>query len=180
MQGMGKNNGHSMDEKQTARELEDLIKEEISVYTRYLTVLDEERRDLVASRAERLLMHSAERSHLVNLMRAAQDERRKIMRRYSADRLLTLSAFIQTYLPEKEGARLMPLVAQLKNLVRSAQSDTGEFSQVASFAMRMMSGLVSILWSATQNIVRSYSPQGRMKEVYHPSVGRAAAVLKCA
>lgn len=160
------------------RELEDLLNKEIGLYAIYIKLLDEEREAVVSSQTEQVIALSTARSAVIEQMREAQNSRRQFLRRYSADRLLRLSVFVKNQFSPQEAAKLMPLVHKLKKLVGIAQAGSSEISQVVSFSLKLVSGLVSIIWSATQNVVRAYTSIGTIKESYHPTGYGKAAALK--
>ncbi len=163
---------------QAYRFLDTIIKQEIDLYGRYLKLLEKERGAVVAAQSDKVLVINSERQEVVEQMRQCQDARRQYLRKFSADRNLKLTDFINRYMTPQDAKRLMPQVEKLRLAVTRAQAITGEAHQVVGFALRMISGLTSIIWSATQNVVRSYSPIGTMCEAFHRNGGRTAGVLK--
>ena len=174
---------------QLARSIDQCVTTEIEIYRKYLSLLETERELVVASQAEKLAIVTAERDRLIELMREAQDNRFALMRKALGEPellgrqkapppSLKLSTLITKLCSPKESRILMPKVEQLRQLVRKSQRKSLEFSQVLGFSLTMVSGLASILWSATKTVIRSYSCNGNMKEVVHDGRSRKAGVLK--
>ena len=161
-----------------AQTLDAIISQELLLYAEYQKLLVRERQALRKSDSDQIQVLADERGEVVDALSMANDQRCLIIREVSKERHLKLSTFIERFLTPQEQKQLMPKVKALKVAVAGCRSESSEFGQVVNFALKVTSGLVSILWSATQNVVRSYGRTGTMREAYHPSQGHAGSILK--
>jgi hypothetical protein len=159
--------------------LEAQLKKEIKLYREYIVVLAKERKELLARNHEKLIPLSSRRNEISRQMILCHRERIELIQEIfpSGSEKEKLSVLVESHCDSEAQAMLLPLVAELKKEVEQSQGDGREFSQVVNFALDMVNGVASIIWSATQNIVKSYSPKGELKETYH-SRSRVAGVMK--
>lgn len=162
------------------RDLSKMLERECGLYVDYLDILERERESITKFNAERVNELSAQRLQLTEELKAAKEERVASLDFMPESKKERLSQLIVQNCHPDDARRLMPLVQRLKNLVTLARAKAMEFNQVASYSLSIVNGSISILWSATQNVVRSYDPLGTMKESYNPATSRAASVLRSA
>ena len=161
----------------TVRSLEILLTKECRLYEKYLAVLEEERSYIVRFNAEKVGELTAKRASLYEQMLKAQDGRLELMRTFPSNQGKKLRELISSYCTPEDKRRLMPLADSLKTLVETTQSQSREQNQILGFGLKMVHGMVSLFWSATQNVVRSYNRKGTSKEAYNPAT-RTSNVLK--
>jgi hypothetical protein len=174
---------------QLARSLDQCVSAEIEIYRKYVALLAQERSLIVASKADKFSQITSERERLIELMAKAQETRFSLMRsalgepemlgRHKAPPpSMKLSAFVTKFCSPREVKMLLPKVDALRKLVSASQRESLEFSHVVGFSLTMVSGLASLLWSATKTVIRSYTCNGNMKEAVHDGRSRKAGVLK--
>jgi|GEM_PF-6011685 len=163
---------------ETFKALQSLLEKECELYVKYNGVLSQERAHLSKFDSEKILLLSAERERLCDLMKEAQAQRRELIKQVSGSSRLKVTDFIAKYFSGQEAQLLLGRVERLRLLIHQTQSRGTEFSQVVNFAIKLIGGLVSIIWSATQNVVRSYTAGGKLKETYHPTGPRSVGVVK--
>lgn len=152
--------------------LHGLIRHECDLHREYLSVLASEREALTHFQQDEIVSLSSKRETLYESMRAAHERRLELMREFPGGEEMRLSQFIVKFCRPTDARVLAPLVAELKSLVKRCRTDGHEFNQIADFGLKMVGGTLSILWSATQDVSRSYSRQGKLKEFYHPAMDR--------
>jgi hypothetical protein len=152
--------------------LHGLLKKECALHRDYLAVLAEERDAITHFNEEQILTLSAKREKLYVAMRDAHERRRELMREFPSGDDMRLSQFIVRYCRPSDARVLAPLVAELKALIKRSHVEGAEFNQIADFGLKIVGGTLSILWSATQDVTRSYSRKGKLREYYHPSGDR--------
>lgn len=157
--------------------LEESLRTEITLHKRYLEILEFERGQVVKFNAEKISESAALRELIYHEILSLQRERQSRVREVTKNPRIRLSEFIKTCLAS-ECDHLLPLVEELKMAVNESQTNSKEFGQVLGFALNMVSSMVSMIWSAGQNIVKSYTKSGHVKESTYSQEGRSSGLLK--
>jgi hypothetical protein len=160
------------------RALEAVLDREINIQERYLEVLDKERSVLPAFKADLLAPLTAEREELSKQMHATQIERVELMKQFPEFRGKKLSDLVQLHCHAHDAKNLLKRINRLKSLVAENKSGGSEFGQVAQFTLNLVNGVLSLFWSATQNVSRSYTRKGKVRESYNQQGSRHSGVLK--
>jgi hypothetical protein len=149
------------------RSLENVLNKECKLYKQYISILQEERSYITNFDADKLTALTAKRAALYDDMLLAQDERLQLMRSFPNNTNQKLRDLISLHLSKADQAVLSPLAEELRNLVLLAQKESKEQNQIVKFGLKMVHGVLSLFWSATQNVVRSYSRKGDIRENYN-------------
>jgi flagellar biosynthesis/type III secretory pathway chaperone len=158
--------------------LAELIIKECKFYQKYLEVLSKERQLIKSKKIDQLEAVANKRSNLVQEMLNFQDQRLDLMRKHTPEsEQKNLRIWINDNFSPKNIKLLMPLAENLRELVKSVQGEEMLHGQTVNFALRMFGGIVSIIRSASVNILTSYGKQGKIKESYNPQ-SRTAGILK--
>ncbi len=161
------------------RDLERVLRTEIRLQEEYASVLIEERTTLTRFNAEKIEQLSLRREELNGRIAIAAAERLELMKIFPNYEGKRLTELIRTHCHRQDSALLLPLAEKLKSVAQSTKSSGKEFKQLVDFSLNLVNGTLSILWSATQNVTKSYTPQGTVREAFHPSVTqRWAGLLK--
>lgn len=160
------------------RDLEAALQEELRLQQEYLRVMTEERSSITAFKADRVEELSAQREILSEKMKAAADKRLELMGMFPKHEGKRLTELVSAHCHPHDQARLLPLAQSLKTALDSTKKLSIEFKQLTNFSLNLINGSLSILWSATQNITRSYTQDGKIKESAHAGGARASGVLK--
>ncbi|MBN8549588.1 MAG: flagellar export chaperone FlgN [Deltaproteobacteria bacterium] len=160
------------------RELDSVLREELRLQKEYAEILNEERTSITTFKAEKVQSLSEKREVLSETIKRAAEKRAELMAMFPEHQGKRLSELIRAHCHPVDQERLMPLADALKLAVQNTKSLSTEFKQLASFSLNLVNGALSILWSATQNVTRSYTPNGKIKESAHSSGNRQAGVLK--
>ncbi|RMG42970.1 MAG: hypothetical protein D6719_04890 [Candidatus Dadabacteria bacterium] len=163
----------------TVRELRRVLKEEISLYSQYVALIRKERSLVRKFKHKEINASASERNALCDKMAELQKKRISLMKKFPDwQQHQRLSKLIALYCHPEDRAELLNLTEKLRNVATEMRVESLKTSQLVNFAMKMVSGTISILWSATQSVVRSYSRRGAVKESYHPTRSRLQNLLK--
>lgn len=157
--------------------LEESLRKEIALHKRYLEILELERAQVVKFNAEKICESAALRELIYLEILSLQRERQSRVREVTKNPRIRLSEYIKTCLVS-ECDHLLPLVEELKRAVKESQANSKEFGQVLGFALNMVSSMVTMIWSAGQSIVKSYTKSGQVKESSYPQEGRSSSLLR--
>jgi len=157
--------------------LANLIERECTLYEKYINILKEERGNITNFNAEKVNELTQKRANLYENMLKAQDDRLALMRSFPEGQGKKLRDLIESFCTPIDRIKLLPLANKLKALVEEAQLESKEQSQILNFGLKLVHGIMSLFWSATQNVVRSYSKKGASKEAFNPAT-RTSNVLK--
>ena len=146
--------------------LQRLLETECALHAEYIALLEKEQKALTHFKAEEVAALAAQREKLADRLDAIQAKRREFMQQFPDAEHAKLSELIVKHCHPEDAKRLSPLVRRLKKLITRSRALGSELGQVANFSLNLIEGTLSILWSATQNITRSYSRKGVMKETY--------------
>ena len=143
-----------------------LLNEECALHERYLEVLSSEQDAVSGIRSEEVAALTLEREALVRAIQDINDRRIEFLRRFPESEGKKLSELLARHCHPEDLRQLNPLVKKLKLLLERSRRAGREMGQITDFALRMVNGTMSILWSATQNVTRSYTKSGVAKESY--------------
>lgn len=160
------------------RSLEAALDVEIDVQTRYLAALEQERELLPKFKTENLAELTAKRELISKEMAEAQLVRVELMRQFPEFRGKRLTDLVQLHCHPSDAKRLEDKIKRLKRAVATNRASGNEFGQVAQFTLNLVNGVLSLFWSATQNVTRSYTRKGKVRESYNTQGGRHSGVLK--
>ena len=160
------------------KQLEDLLVREGEHYRRYLKLLVEERSVVTRFNAEKLQQVTLKRAELYDKLRACHAERLEIMRAFPESLGSNLRTVITHHFPPQDARRLLPRCEELRGLVGRVNGDSLEHSQIVQFGLKVVHGVLSILWSATRSVLNSYDRRGGLHISYQPVKSRLDGVLK--
>ena len=164
------------------RQLKQIIEEECALYGGYLQILDQERELLRQMRSsantDAIMLLTAKRDVFSQEMKVLAERRGELLSVFGDTQGLKLSQLVKDYFHKADVSELMPCINRLKLLVDKSRRKNFEFSQIIGFSLNLVNGLASLFWSASQSVIKCYSPNGKIKESFHPSKSRAASVLK--
>lgn len=160
------------------RELEAALEEELRLQRDYARIMSEERASVTTFKAEKVEELSAKRELLSEKMKNAADRRLELMRMFPEHEGKRLTELVRQHCHPHDQGRILPLADQLRDALQVTKRLSIEFKQLANFSLNLINGSLSILWSATQNITRSYTPTGKIKEAAHHNGPRQSGTLK--
>ena len=160
------------------RNLMQILDSECKLHERYLQLLQREQESVVAADLKKIARISAEREKLNTAIQTAQDKRLAFLSRYPQGNEIKLSEWVESHLHPADRAALAPSIIRLKGLVQQGKTRSSDLAQLVSFSLGLVGGCLSIIWSATQGVFRSYAPNGVVKESSHPVKSRQQGTLK--
>ncbi len=146
-----------------------LLEEECRIHHDYIDVLTQERDALTKFDEPLVAKLSARRGELGDAMAKIQERRAAFMGQFPDAENKKLSELIVKYCHPEDARKLNPLVKKLKGLVTRSRTLANELNQVLNFSLTLVNGTISILWSATQTVTRSYSKKGVIRENFQPT-----------
>ena len=90
----------------------------------------------------------------------------------------TLSVLVKTYATRDERKSLLSLIDKIRQISKATKRSSLEINALASFSLSMIHSLLSIIWSGTLGIAKSYGKKGNLKESFHPLGSRSKNTLK--
>jgi hypothetical protein len=158
--------------------LERNLQRACAVHQRYLELLRKERASLKKFSADDVESLRLKREDFLGAMDELNGARREILARFPEGNTIKLTDLLAREFSPGDAARLRPLVDELKSLAGAVQLESREFSQVVNFALNLVHGSLSILWSASQDVNRSYTAAGAIQEKRTPSGSRMQGVRR--
>jgi len=151
--------------------LQELLNKECSLHEEYISVLTEEREALKQFKSYEVSALSARREKLCVEIAKIQEQRINFLDHFPDAKNKKLSELIARYCHPDEARKLNPLIKRLKGLLSQSKALGTEFNQIVDFSLTLVNGTLSILWSATQNVTKSYSRKGQVQEKYQTLKG---------
>lgn len=159
-------------------QIERNLTSENRLHEQYIEVIEEERKFTIQFKRDKLQKLVEKRERLVEQMKDAHMERLRLMSQIPDSNGKKLSELVEIHCSGEQKVKLLHSVAKLKSLALEGQRRTREHGSIVKFALGVVDGLVSIFWSATQHISKSYSRKGIVQESAQPAGTRQSSVLK--
>lgn len=160
-----------------ARELERLLKAECAIYREYSELMTKERQAVISFKMAEVEAITARRVSLSTAMGEAHHQRLTLLKQLPEGDCEKLTTVIARQFSGADQKRLMSLAEELRSAIRASQANGLQFGQIVTYALNLVNGSISLLWSATQNVFKAYGKKGQIKESYHPS-DRSQGVIK--
>lgn len=168
------------------RNLAALLAEENKLHTDYLEILEEERSSIVGCESAGIERLSTKREMLLSRISELHTKRVELTKNVFEGEQVGLISAVSKLINSREydveivseARKVHTLARNLKKLATEVRAKTGELSQVVKFSQSLVSGMLSILWSATQSITRAYTKEGQIKESHQPVGSRVQSLLK--
>jgi len=162
----------------TGLKLRRLIERELLVYDSYLEVLIRQRETVSTFNIEKFEQNNKRLLHYSQQLEQAHHQRQELLKSLAGQEGKKLSEFVDENFVGREHAELTEMVLRLKARVETSQRESKEFQMISNFALNLVNGSISLLWQATQNVTRCYSPRGDVTESFSPTKDRAETTLK--
>lgn len=148
------------------RQLFDLLNNQTKLYEDYLKVQEDEKEALKKASVAKVKECTILRSNILERIVIVRSKVGEILSRENESKLLRLLS--------KKGSLeqkriLAPKIKNLRELIKKTQGKAKEYSQLLDFSSNLINGSLSILWSATQGIFKSYGRDRTIHQSYHPS-----------
>jgi hypothetical protein len=170
--------GKKQDQLRLVQQLTKLLDAEARLHSEHSEILAIERQAVTAQKALDVASCAAQREDLIEKLSAKAKERESLMKELGVPAGQKLTEWVQHNLSSVEAKPVLEAIKNLKTVVNASRREVTIFGHLTQFALNMVNGALSILWSANQNEVKSYSPQGKLQKSYQPATTRQAGVLK--
>lgn len=167
-----------MDPLASLREVEKILRLECSLHQRYLDLLEQERKLVVEGNHHRVTNLTEQRQSLSEEMDSAHQERKAWMEKFPGGRDMRVTEVIKRNFRSSETRVALELAHKLRELVVALRKSSTEFTLVVNNTLTLVNGTLSILLSAAQHVVRSYSSQGQLREQFHPVSQHVGTIVK--
>jgi len=164
--------------KDTGQKLKRLIEKELLIYDSYLEVLIRQRETVPQFNLELFEKNNKKLLHYSEQLEKAHNDRQKLLKSIPGGEGQRLSDFVEQHFVGREQSELMAMVKELRSKVETSQNESKEFQMISNFALNLVNGSISLLWQATQNVTRCYSPKGDVTESFAPTKNRDETTLK--
>lgn len=149
-----------------------------ALHERYLALLEEERANLKVFSADKVDALRMKREELYHDIGTLNSERLHLLSTLPNGTTEKLSNLLDVHFSSADTRVLRPLVEKLRELATEVQAASREMSQVVNFALNLVHGSLALLWSASQNVSRSYTASGSIKENRTPNASRLEGVRR--
>ena len=159
------------------RALTRAVERECAAYEEYIALLTGEREAISRFQPDSVSEFTARRQELSDELLALSAERLEICQEISGTEQKRLTDIAEKFLHGSDRTTMLRQAARLRKLVETSQRASQEFSQIVNFSLNLVNGSLSIVMSATRNVVRSYTPYGNIREAFNPAEGSTAGTL---
>jgi hypothetical protein len=157
--------------------LEKFLQEEISLCDEYLKIIALEQAAVVKLQSDLVAQHGETRGLVVEKLGKIRDSRALLVERVTGDPYTRVSEMIEQGCGPSDKKRMIALTQKVKARLAQVDKRTRELNQILNFSLGLVNGEISILWSATQPVARSYTPFGTINEGVQPGPPRAGSLL---
>ena len=147
-----------------SRELRRLLEEEIRLQREYVDLLQAETDAMVKFGPEQIYQTVAQREILTGAMRAIAEQRVALLESAGIAPGQKLSRIVSERCTGEDKRILTALVEQVRGGLATVQGELRKHASVTRFCQGLVSGTLSILFSGSQSVHRSYSRRGEVRE----------------
>ena len=155
----------------SAEKLKRILTAEIEAQKTYAELLETEADVLRKFDPQKVEELTAQREIVAERMRGLRDERMLLVKELTGDERTNLEKVISNKFSGRDKRELDNLRKRFKAIALKARKKGFEATGVVNFALNLVNGTMSLIYSATQNIVKSYSRHGAVKESTSPPAG---------
>ncbi|MGI6681056.1 MAG: flagellar export chaperone FlgN [Bdellovibrionota bacterium] len=152
---------------QTYRDLLDNINKQLTLYEEYIKAQNDEKESLKKADIKKVKENTALRSNILEYIHLHKNKLSDILTKEGESKILKL---VNKKASAEQKSILIPKIRRLRELVKNTQGKAREYSELLDFSSNLVNGSLSILWSATQGIFKSYGRDRNIHEAYHPSL----------
>jgi len=157
--------------------LEKFLAEEITLCDEYLKIIAQEQSAVVKLDSATVTVLGEKRAEIVERLSRLREDRALLVERITGDEFTRVSDVIAQGCGPVDKKRLLALAQKVKTRLAVVDNKTREFSQILNFSLGLVNGEMSLLWSATQPISRTYNARGGMTEGVQPGPTRTGSSL---
>jgi hypothetical protein len=157
--------------------LEKFLVDEVSLCDEYLKIIKDEQAAVVKLESETVTLLGEKRGVVVDNLTRLREERALLVERITGDEFTRVTDMINQGCAPGDKKRLLALTNKVKGRLMVVDKCTKEFNQILNFSLGLVNGEISLLWSATQPVSRTYNAYGGMSEGVQPGPVRTGSSL---
>jgi hypothetical protein len=157
--------------------LEKFLVDEVSLCDEYLKIIKDEQAAVVKLESETVTLLGEKRGVVVDNLTRLREERALLVERITGDEFTRVTDMINQGCAPGDKKRLLTLTNKVKGRLMVVDKCTKEFNQILNFSLGLVNGEISLLWSATQPVSRTYNAYGGMSEGVQPGPVRTGSSL---
>ena len=157
--------------------LEKFLVDEVSLCDEYLKIIKEEQDAVVKLESETVTRLGEKRGVLVDKLTHLREERALLVERITGDEFTRVTDMVNHGCTPSDKKRLIALADKVRGRLAIVDKCTKEFNQILNFSLGLVNGEISLLWSATQPVSRTYNAYGGMSEGVQPGPVRTGSSL---
>lgn len=157
--------------------LEKFLVDEVSLCDEYLKIIKDEQAAVVKLESETVTLLGEKRSVVVDKLTRLREERALLVERITGDEFTRVTDMINQGCAPSDKKRLLAVTNKVKARLAIVDKCTKEFNQILNFSLGLVNGEISLLWSATQPVSRTYNAYGGMSEGVQPGPVRTGSSL---
>ena len=160
------------------RQLEMLLLRERDLHRDHAALVRQEQSAITKGNIADIRVISDKREQILEELQVIARARIECVRQFPGFRGKKLRELVAESCHPDDQKRLLPILEAMRNELIESQSLNADSANLAQFALGMVNGSIAILWSASNNVVRSYSKNGEMKEAVQPSQAGVHAISR--
>ena len=157
--------------------LEKFLVDEVSLCDEYLNIIKEEQAAVVKLESETVTLLGEKRGVVVDKLTRLREERALLVERVTGDEFTRVTDMVNQGCTPSDKKRLLTLANKVRARLAIVDKSTKEFNQILNFSLGLVNGEISLLWSATQPVSRTYNAHGGMSEGVQPGPVRTGSSL---
>ena len=157
--------------------LEKFLSDEILLCDDYLKIITNEQSAVVKLDSPTVTVLGERRAAVVEKLTRLREDRALLVERITGDEFTRVSDMVIQGCGVADKKRLLSLAQKVKARLAIVDKKTREFSQILNFSLGLVNGEMSLLWSATQPVTRTYNAHGGLSEGVQPGPARTGSSL---
>jgi len=157
--------------------LEKFLVDEISLCDEYAKIIQQEQAAVVKLESENVTLLGEKRGVVVDKLTRIREDRALLVERITGDEFTRVTDLVNQGCGPSDKKRLLALTHKVRARLAVVDKATKEFNQILNFSLGLVNGEISLLWSATQPVSRTYNAYGGMTEGVQPGPVRTGSSL---
>lgn len=156
----------------------DLLDEQCRVHSEYKTLLQKERVAITQFQSKDIEALAGQRETLARRIEELKNTHIGLISELSNQRTQKLLEAVEMACSKEEATLIKPKAEQLRKIINTSSLEVRNLGHLTQFALNMVHGSLSILWSATQKTVQSYAADGKLHQAFQPIGSRMAGIRR--
>jgi hypothetical protein len=157
--------------------LEKFLVDEATLCDEYLKIIQQEQAAVIKLDSPTVTLLGERRGVIVEKLSLLREDRALLIERLTGDEFTRVSDVVTHGCSPADKKRLLALAQKVKGRLALLDKHTKEFNQILNFSLGLVNGEMSLLWSATQPVSRTYNAHGSFTEGVQPGPVRSGSSL---